>query len=373
MRNVSRFVLGLAAVAALVVSTLPAEAACGAARNITTIGGAVVSPGAPHTPNADSSDGCISDYGTLNVCGGTLTYLANGVFWAWGGGNPAIGLGHDNGTNKGDISSNWLQLGYYPDLPAQIGGQFSHWQYPGTDGCITETGSSSGATGLPDGQECMVVLIEDLNGPNASFLALSVIPNAGADFEITPANGFPAQLNLVATPKPQVVSSSVVGPNVNLTVQLPVGSTALTRANGFDFKCHGAPGEILIGYKVYSRQWAAAGNGTVPPEPAAGDSRAITPVGGFPATPPWVLRSGPAPVPVGSPTSFTVPCNGGNVSLCATLAFGGPSNAVGAAPWETKYCSMSSTTVTCDPTMANPTPKPKVGRKAAPARTLPGR
>jgi hypothetical protein len=363
MRNVSRFALGLTVVAALAASALPTEAACIAARAIHSGGAAVVSPGAPHTPNADSSDGCYADYGTNYVCGGTLTYLANGIFWAWGAGNPTVGLGADHGTNKGDIDSNWLFLSYYP-YNASIGGQYGHWQFPGTDGCITETGSSSGAAGLPDNQECMVVVIEDLNGPNASFLAMSTPMNGATDFEFSPNTGFPAQLNLAPTPRPVIISSSLAGPNVNLTVGLPVGSTALTRANGFDFKCHGNPGEILIGYKIYSRQWPGAGDTTVPAEPKAGDSRAVVPEGSFPPTPPWVLRSGPDPVAIGANTSFSVPCNGGNVALCATLAFGGPSNAPGAAPWELKYCSQSSTTVTCDPTLANPGDKPKLGRKS---------
>jgi hypothetical protein len=362
MRNLSRFVLGLAAVVALVGSMLPAEAACNAARQLTTSGSAILSPGQPFYPDNDSSDGCLTDYGTLRVCGGTMTYLANGFFWAWGGGNPIIGQGHDNGANKGDIYNNWLILSYYPNY-AQFGGAFSHWQYPGTDGCISQTGSSAGANGNPDFQECLVVVLNDLNGPDGSFLALSVDPNAGFDFEFSPGKGFPNPLNLVPVPKPEVLSSTLAGANVNLSVQLPVGSTSLTRANGFDFKCHGNPGEILTGYKIYSRVWAGLNNTTVPPEPAAGDSRALTPNGDFPSTPPWVLRSGPNPVPIGSPVNITVPCNGGNVALCATLTFGGPSNEVGAADWELKYCSGSSSVITCDPTLANPGPKPKIGRK----------
>jgi hypothetical protein len=375
MKNLSRLALGLAVVA-VIVATQPAQAACGAARVITTNGGALVSPGGPHTPNSDSPDGCAPTPGINYMCGATLTYYANGVFWAWGGGNPNLGLGHDSGANKGQYGSNWLFLNYYP-YNSQIGGQFSHWQYPGTDGCITETGSSSGAAGLPDPNECMIVLVEDLNGPNASFLAMSVGPNAATDFEFTPGTGFPPVLNLAPLPKPEVLSSTLAGPNVNLTVRLPVGSTSLTRANGFDFKCHGAPGEILTGYKVYTREWPGAGNGTVPAEPKAADSRARTPFGPFPATPPWTLRTGPNPIAPGANASFSVPCNGGNVAICATLTFGGPSNEPAAANihWETKYCSQSSTTVTCEPTLANPTDKPKLQRKQreVPTRGTSGR
>jgi hypothetical protein len=52
--------------------------------------------------------------------------------------------------------------------------------------------------------------------------------------------------------------------------------------------------------------------------------------------------------------------------LCSTLLFGG--NAPGAAPWELEYCSQNSSPVECDPTTANPQPKPKLGVRDRRAR-----
>jgi hypothetical protein len=375
MRNLTRLAIGLMVVAAVAASMMPAEAACNAPRAITSATAQsqsyFYSPGNPFQPVSDSTDGCYSDPGTLSMCGGSITYYVNAFFWAFSAGNPAIGLGADNGSLKGGYNSNWLSTGFYYGgtlYPGYIGTGTGHWQYPGVDGCIDATGSSSGATGLPDSQECMVVVLNDLNGPDSYFLALSTNPNAGFDFEFNGNAGFPAQLNLVPTPKPVVDSSTLSAGTVTLGVSLPVG--ALTRNNGFDFHCHGAPGEILSGWKLYYRLWPGPGDTTVPPEPASADSRSLVPLGPFPPTPPWI-SAGPK-VPIGQPTAIQVPCGTGNVALCATLTFGGPSNEVGAADWELKYCSQSSTTVTCDPTLADPGAKKKLGRRelgtAPPAR-----
>lgn len=356
MRNAMKLAIGLMVVAGLAASLMPAEAACGAARAIfsSKLGNSsyLYSPGNPFTPN------CSPNY----PCGGDISYYANGFFWAWGGGNPNVGVGHDNGSLKGEFNSNWLYVGFFGNR-SSMGGPQSHWATPGTDGCITATGSSSGSTGLPDPQECMVAVLEDFNGPTASFLALSTPANGALDFEFTPDTGFPAQLNLVPIPKPVVVSATPA-PLMSLTVSLPVGS--LTRANGFDFKCHGAPGEILTGWRLYMKTYPGNPAPGLEPEPKSGDSRLITPSGFFPPTPPWVLISGPNPVPIGTNVNTQQPCAnappGSNVVLCATLTFGGPSNEAGAGHWELKNCSQSSTTITCETNLADPGAKNKLGR-----------
>jgi len=350
-------------VAAVVTSSTPAHAACTAARAITSATSTanasyLFSPGNPFLPAADTD--CYTDPqgGQQHLCGGSVTYFVNGFFWAFGAGNPAAGLGADSGTNKGGYGSNWLQTSYYPYF-ASIGGSSSHWQYPGTDGCITETGNSSGATGLPDSQECLVLVLEDMNGPTGSFLAMSAPPNQAFDFEFTPATGFPAELNLVPTPKPVITSAFISGDACNLVVSLPLG--ALTRANGFDFKCHGAPGEILTGWKLYYRAYPFSF-----PEPQSAVSRALVPPPGFPPTPPWIGLGGRSPI--GTPKVVQFP-KGSYQVLCATLTFGGPSNAAGATDWELKYCGASSSPILCDNILAEPGAKkpPKQNRKSTTA------
>jgi hypothetical protein len=368
MKNVLRFALGLAVVAGLAASLMPSQAACNAARVISTVGAGgnsyIYTPG---NPFAAGCGGTFGSNGGLQPCGGTASYYLNGFFWAWGGGNPTSGLGHDSGTNKGQYYSNWL-LPKYAGVPALIGGVYSHWQFPGTDGCVDQTGSSSGTSGLPDANECMVIVLNDLAGPNGYFLAMSAPPNQGFDFVFNAGAGFPTQLNLVPIPKPFVNSSSLGGGIATLNVSLPIGT--LTRANGFDFKCHAAQGEILTGWKLYFRKYPSNNNGTPgnpnddAPEPASYQSRAILPLTNTfappgPPGPPWTLASGATPIGPAASTSIQVPCTANEeIALCATLTFGGPSNEPAAVntPWELKFCS-ASRRVTCNPTLADPEDK----------------
>jgi hypothetical protein len=361
-----RFAFGLALVAGLAASLMPAQASCGAVRAISTVGppggnSFIYTPGNPFTPTCGGTYG---NNGGLQGCGGTTTYYLNGFFWAWGGGNPTVGLGHDSGSVKGEYGSPWLLPRYYGQ-PALVGGGSSHWQFPGIDGCADATGSSSGATGLPDAGECQVIVLNDLVGPKGYFLALSAPPNQGFDFIFNDSNGFPSQLNLVPVPKPFVNSSTLSGGLATLNVSLPIGG--LTRANGFDFKCHANSGEILTGWKLYFRKYASNNNGTPgdpsddAPEPASYQSRAITPLTNSfappgPPGPSWTLASGAVPIAPAASASVQIPCTAGEeIALCSTLTFGGPSNEPAAASihWELKFCS-ESRRVTCNPTLADP-------------------
>jgi len=354
-----RWAIGLIGIASLSGIQMTAEASCFVPRAITSWSANAASylytPGWPFAPRCSTRGAAPSD--GLYSCGGTMSYYAIGFFWAWGGGSPITPGGVDCGFNAGKYGSNWLQLTYFP-YSAFIGGPASHWNTPGTDGCITQTGSNFHQ---PDSSECLVVLLNDVDGPNSFFLAMSVRPDPFFDFQFNTTTGFPPRLKLVRVPRPRIESAAALGGGtVQLQVSLPVGS--LTRTNGFDFKCHGAPGEILTGFKLYARSYPASG-----PEPLSGESRAVgpmpAPVPNAPAVTPWQLVSGPSPVPLGTEVSVEVPCSDTeNVVLCATLTFGGPSNlqVPGNPDWELLYCSHSSAPISCGTTFANPGQKNEV-------------
>jgi hypothetical protein len=380
MKKLMQFTIAIALVLGVAASLMPAQAACSSARVISTLSSSgdshLFTPGNPFKPNYVYNQAAL---------GGSVTYYVNGVFWSWGGGNPVVGLGNDNGSLKGGwdfthppylLSSNWLKPGYapnppdYPGYAAFIGGQFSHWQYPGTDGCIDKDGTN---TGLPDVGECNVVLLNDMNGDNAYFAALAVTAQGAGTgaFEYTPGSGFPASISLAPVPKPTIVSSTNGVGSVTLTVGLPAGSTSILPANGFYLQCHAA--DTLAGWKLYTRTIPA---GT--PKPSQVNSRALGPIPGkpFPALPPWVSVTANE-VAIGATTQLTVPCSdtpgsAQDVFLCATLTFGGTCTTAAcggtAQHYELKYCSPNSTRITCDPNLADPHPKPGMHRIERPTQ-----
>jgi hypothetical protein len=357
MKRLIQLAIALALTVGLAATMMPAEAACGAARQVTgaTPGNTqgIFTPGNPFSPN---SDGETTPYGS------TTSYYINGWFWSFGGGNPIEGLGNDNGQNKGYFGSNWLYVGFVPN-PSFMGGGGAHWQYPGTDGCIDFDGS---ANPLLDPNQCNVVVLHDFNGPAGFFAVQAKNPNGSGNYEYNATTGFPQPLTLSPIPKPFYVNSTRVGTTMNVTVKVQAGP--LDPAHGFYLQCPNTPnfpGNLLAGYRLYST--------TVPSgaKPVCADSRVTAPGGtgffGCSGAKAWT------PVPGGSaadnvPVNFTIPCDAAtDVYLCATLLFGG--NAPGAAPWEMKYCSMNATPLECDPQIADPNAKPGLqqrDRKVAP-------
>ena len=172
----SAIALGLA----LIAGAQPAQAACGAPFLITSIdqGGGAYSY--VITPGVDVGDG---------FRGSSITEDFGGAFWALGFGNPAPGVGADNGAWP---ALNWLYT--YPGYPASI---LTTWAAdPSIDTCIDVQG--------PLGQRCQATLLSDVNPQTGEGVwALSVNPDnpSSGDFFLIAR---PQPRNLVLAPSPQL-------------------------------------------------------------------------------------------------------------------------------------------------------------------------
>jgi hypothetical protein len=298
----------------------PAEASCGNARGIGPNLN-IYTPGGPFPPYNHA-----------------VTPDLKGSFWSFnpapGGGDPALGLGNDNGSTD---QYNWL---YWPGYPGYATGPFaahlggvtgaSHWNAVGVDGCIDNDGAIAGTA---DPAQCMVVLLTDDNDTDNGFFALlSVGPDAGQDYNFATATGG-GPINLAPIPKPNITGSVRNGANsVDLTVnvQLPPGP-----ANGLYLTCQQA---ALSGarYRIYVQDTAP-----ITDPPGGEDSRDLSQ---------WTPSGGP--IPVGQPTNVTVTCGGVDREffLCSTVEFPtGNGNF-----YEVNNCSRNSTQVECGPNMAQP-------------------
>jgi hypothetical protein len=369
----------LLAIAAIVVGLMAApavEASCVAARAVTsataTSQAYLYTPGQPFTP--------VANY-PYTPYGYTTTYYINGYFWAHGSGNPAVGLGVDNGTFKGESPiwggtppgsyQQWINTSYYGSLiKAFLGGAIGHWNTPGSDGCISTTGSDGV---LPDQGECNVVAIADPVGANGYFIALSTPPNAVADFVYAPENGFPAQLNLAPIPKPFIKDSGPLpGDDRFLVVGIDPGDPRIFAQNGWYLKC--AADQILLGYRLYARMVPTGST-----MPAGINTRQLNgslPGVGIPVPlPPWQLLGQGTCTGNGQcqDIQVTVPCDEGlDAVLCTSLLFGGVEP--GSQPYELKSCSVDSTRKECGPVHADPDDKPKTDIRQNPRpKTTSGR
>lgn len=341
MKRTMQYALGLVLVMGLVASLMPASASCGGARAVTSVGQTITYFSTPGNPFQPTGNFPVSPYG------GSATYYVNGIFWSFGGGNPIYGQGNDSGYFKGYpvavTTSTWLGGGYFGGFDLFLGGQFGHWQYPGVDGCVDLDGSVASG---PDPNECNIVVLTDEANETGYFTALSVPPNAGADFLYNASTGFPDQITLAPIPKPTIVSSTTVGNTINVVATVNTGP--LVSANGFDFKCQ--PAAILQGYRIFVRQMA--GHDT--PKPIQVNTRELNQTFGPPLDP-WVPITPAAGTPIGAPSNFSLDCSASGDTdyyLCSTLLFGGTS--AGAPRYQLKNCSMNATKIECGPNMANP-------------------
>jgi hypothetical protein len=365
MRRLLTIAAGLVLVMGLAAALAPAEASCLAARGIisttTSNQSYLFTPGNPFAPN-------YAQY--VRPGGGTVTYYMNGDFWAFGGGNPIVGVGVDSGSFKGQFTAlgnpAWLNTGYFGGQQAFLGGGTGHWQTGGIDGCITTTGTDPLG---PDGGECNVVLLQDEDGSGTEtgfFALLATDQNSTQEFEYTVATGFPVAINLAPIPKPQITGSARVPPDdVNLTVTV---STTIDPAHGFYLNCSPTQNAALPdGYRLYARRVPR-----LTPKPAQHNTRwinqALHLVPG-PPLPPWNPLT-PAKVPLGQPANVLVDCTGNeDVWIGASLTFGGV--AAGAPNYETKIVSMNSTKIECGPNSAEPKPLERPARQPKPSMDRP--
>jgi hypothetical protein len=335
MKILSRIAIG-AALVMLVASAQPAQAACGAPYLINPVTAAGDQSFVVANPEWCGDPGCYYQ--------ASLNQSFQAFFWSLDTGNPAPGLGDDNGGF--DPHYNWLYVYtyYYAGAPyygakgriAGIGGAGAlSWQSaPAIDGCVM----NSGATELIDGTECTCLMVTDqwdwdFGGPLGPqpaglFAVMSARTNASGTFDIS-QNG--ADFVLKPIPKPTITDSVRNGTNFDidrLSVNVPAPVEGVYQKDGCD---------CFVGYKVYGKLQA---RGSAPPtdRDAAG----------------WTLLNldGGAPqvvTPLGGPVDLEL------LGQCASnqdLYLG--TALVMSSGYETPLVSADSTRVECGPDLANP-------------------
>jgi hypothetical protein len=377
MKKLILVAVGAALVAGLAASLQPTEAACGSPRTILSVtqtgGTYLYTPGGPHQ-GAAFPDAALND--------------PRGQFWSVGNGNPVSGAppNNDSGSRSGETnfypgpgSSNWLENGY-DGFGAYIADFYggSHWNYPGTDGCVDFDGTVT--TETPDPNQCTAVLIDDDDDNGGGFFIFAAqAPNATANYNFNEAFGdvgSNGSADLVPIPRPNITGSASLGTNtkqVTVTVPCPIGP-----AGGVYSACSPAQPEnaALVGpgrtgYRLYQV--------TTPPNVLLNgvDSRDLPSTlpeddDGNPSN--WAAfdMDGAGPLTVGSsavcgqPVTFTVTCTADAwIHLCASLVFDDdPDTGAFDPEWETSNCSADAVPIGCGPTMVDfPTEEPTIKRK----------
>jgi hypothetical protein len=251
----------------------------------------------------------------------------SGVFWALGTGDPATGLGDDNGTFSQD---NWFY--YYSPAPNwYFAGEIdTSWAETGIDGCL----DNAGATGMFDGDECTCILMSDQDGTDGYFAIASAMVDGANDtyFDMpgSDGNGNAGPIILMPIPKPYITNTQVEPGtlHIDLTVTVAPFTAGVYAKDG----CDCGP----VGFKVMSM--------TIPlGDPPPDDRNAslwteleLTGGGGQTVT------------PFGSSVTVRSNCGGGNndVFLATGLVFDS-----GFAP---SVVSINSTRIECGPNLANP-------------------
>ena len=288
MRILNRIAIVAVLALFLAAAFTPAQAACGAALLIAT---------------TDSTTGAKTFVNTAipgwspNYCFGIPGYAPSmypgvppvtpafdGVFWAFGTGNPAIGLGDDNGLW---LASSWSY--YYANPSYLIYGAaeiFTSWAGAAViDGCLFNSGPTTG----PDpGQECTCVLLTDQDGATGYYAIAANSTDPGSNSFLTqpgtePCNNNSGNISLQPIPAPYINNATwnpVTGDvTFNATVSGDPGNYNLDPAT-----CGCGP----IGYQVV---YAAVPRGNPAPsdrDEAAwtvanlpgGGAQPVTPMGG---------------------------------------------------------------------------------------------
>jgi len=257
-----------------------------------------------------------------------VTSSFSGLFWALGAGDPATGLGDDNGTHAED---GWFGYNATPSIDFYYAGYIdTNWSVAGIDGCLYNAGS----TGSLDGDECTCVLLSDQNGADGYFAVASgqvnVVGNTSLNMPGSDGNGNSGPIILVPIPKP-FITNTVVDPgtlDIDLTVTVAAFSAGVYVKDG----CDCGP----TGFKVVS---IAIPLGD--PPPADRDASLWTEI--------ELAGGGAQPVtPFGSAVTVESTCGSANtdVYLATALVF---DSGFGPA-----VVSRNSTRVECGPNMANP-------------------
>jgi hypothetical protein len=255
-----------------------------------------------------------------------LSAAASITFWAVGTGDPAVGMGDDNGAvdiiaNGGFYFGGYTYSSYIPGGYLQAGNVFSNWQ-GGVDGCV-------------EGLNCMCVLFSDQDG-DAGFFAISGGQSA-ANFDTSinlggsDGNGNNLPIALVSIAAPSITGS--VRDTGTFNVNLDVGAAAPAGGSYVQDGCNCGP----TGFKVLQ---SIVPRGNMPPsdrgnaawtEPTLGDGTSAQPVSAF-----------------GSTVSIRSSCGTSDTDVYLTTSLQFDSG------FGTDVVSGNSSRVECGPNVANP-------------------
>lgn len=316
MKSLTKIAIGAAAVAMLVVSMQPVDAACTTARLIDSRGAYLVSnPNWGGTPNTGGNDSC-GYYGGcyLSQSDPPISSAFAGTFWAWApgdqGGDPKFLAGNDNGSWSINTWTKQVTLptadpyiypafftvndGPYGGIPGSTPNWASTFE---VDGCVGNVTPS-----VPN-DECTCVLFTDEWDGQGYFALLSAKSTANGNFI------FDGQsiIRLAPIPQPSVSMSERDGATSDVLFE--VGIPAIPAAGDYrDPQCG-----CDVGFRVYSQLvgregmppagrttctpqdyenspdfpvvpvdqiCAGLGLNWVPATDAAGEAQPVTPIGG---------------------------------------------------------------------------------------------
>jgi len=260
--------------------------------------------------NADLIGGCNGLCKYIFTNGATPSSALTGNFWGMGGGNPAVGLGDDNGADlaqgNADSSIDWIK---------SYAGQFylaGNWANAAVDGCVDNATTPS--------PKRTVVVYTDQAAGKGYFLAMCKQADVSANYSFF---GTPSDHNLVPIPRaPIATSSRVSGVTASLSMSAPDTAGLAAGVANLDATCTGT----VRGYKVYTQLRPNAAGAPTDLHTASG----------------WVAQGGE--VAVANGTSSTVPCSAASsVWVANSLVFD--------SGFETAFVSAPQQ-VACDPTLA---------------------
>jgi hypothetical protein len=252
----------------------------------------------------------------------------SGLFWALGAGDPATGLGDDNGTHTED---GWFDYNATPAVNFYYAGYIdTDWSVAGIDGCLY----NAGATGSLDGDECTCVLLSDQYDSEGYFAVASgqvdVVGNTVLDMPGSDDNGNSGPIILMPIPKPFITNT--VEDHSTLDLDLTVTVAPFTAGVYVKDGCDCGP----IGFKVMSFELSLGD-----PPPTDRDISLWTEI--------ELVGGGTQPVtPFGSSVTVESTCGSANtdVYLASALVF---DSGFGPA-----VVSRNSTRIECGPNLADP-------------------
>jgi hypothetical protein len=332
MRIVKTFALAVLVALVVTAALTPVQAKCTSSRLIQTN----TADGQTRVYNPATFDVvCLAGYAPYSYYQSPVSPAFEGIFWALGTGDVALGLGDDSGSYAADGSNTpWFTWEYYPPggpYPGYTrGGQiFANWGgADSVDGCVP-TGTC----------EC-VLLTDEVDGVGYFALATG-LSDANGNLNLTqsgaPCGTSPGDIVLAPIPTPTVtrIDMDMVTKDQSFQVTASVPAAGIYEKDG----CVCGP----LGWKLYQRT-VPRGN-PAPVSRNAADWEMVVDQTPFGATGTWDSACGDSEV---------------DIYLAVGLAFAdgfpGPNNLV--------LLSANDGPYLCGPTMADPTDlQPKIRRQ----------